>query len=131
MFNPHLNKTADGVVITPGLKVFTNELTIGTVVSDDNDAPFRCCQPTSVVGSHYDPIPKEDYLDRAQLEHLIESGQMTVNNAIFTNHNYVCELSASYDPCGHDHWFTVQTKNGTKSFNGERLATVFEGKKAE
>jgi hypothetical protein len=86
VFNPHGNRTADGVLITVGLVVWTNEMEVGIVRSDDDASAYGCC-----LGSHgdADPCPKS---------------------------------------CRHDHWFTVDTRRGSKSFNGELLAIRFEGK---
>lgn len=118
MFNVHQNLTADGVLIQPGMKVVTNECEQGTILKDDSEHEFGCCAPTDSFGKTWDQ--REDYLP----SQLHASGQMTVSGIIFTDHEngYKCpESEGGYAPCRHDHWFTVSTSNGTKSFNGERL----------
>jgi hypothetical protein len=110
-FNPHGNVTADGVLITEGLRVWTNEMKRGIVHTDDNVGEHLCCS------------------DNKNFDEAVHhpKGQMKVNGGWFTDHTVTCE-DGFY--CGHDHWFQVSTADGTKSFNGERLATVFEGRKA-
>lgn len=106
-FNVHSNRTADGVLIIPGLRVWTNEMVQGVVISDDH-APREgvCC---------------------GNPEH--QNGQVFIRDmrGWFTDHSATCE-DGKY--CTHNHWFTVETANGTKSFDGERLATKFEGREA-
>lgn len=48
-FNPHANRTSDGVVITVGLKVIDYDRQSGTVVSDRDNTPYRCCDNTDHV----------------------------------------------------------------------------------
>jgi hypothetical protein len=91
-FNPHNTKTADGVVITPNLRVFTNEMAVGRVIKD-RDA----------------------------------------------NEDGTCKLG---EYCSGDHWFDVEyddeaTTPGNRRYvgsgnmmNGDRMATIFEGKRA-
>jgi len=39
-FNPHGNRTSDGVLITPGLRVMDNNLDVGTVTLDEHDGDY-------------------------------------------------------------------------------------------
>lgn len=39
-FNPHGNKTADGVLIVRGLRVVDNNYDVGTVEADDHDGDY-------------------------------------------------------------------------------------------
>lgn len=96
-FNPHQNRTTDGVVIHAGLRVITNDMTLGTV-AEDQGVNHSCCE---------------------NLEH---RGQMFVRDmdSWFTDHSTTCDVGGH---CRHDHWFTVETEDGSKSYNGERLGT--------
>lgn len=107
IFNPHGNVTADGVLITEGLEVFTNELEVGKVVEDPHGSQGeRCC---------------------LKAEHV---GQLRNEIGTFTDHSkQECDAGGW---CRHNHWFTIETAKGTKSFDGERLATVhrdYDGKR--
>lgn len=113
MFNPHHNVTADGVLITEGLRVFTNELNVGVIVSDDTNGEYMCCHDNTDGTTH----PKGQF-------------RPSGTNVWFTDHAAAQAPNACKAGCRHDHWFTVSTDQGTKSFNGERIATVFEGRKA-
>jgi hypothetical protein len=117
MFNVHNNLTADGVLITEGMKVVTNDCEQGTVVADSDDTEFGCCAPTD---SHSDTARVSDYT----LPQLHNSGQMVVDGIHFTDHEngYKCPESAGgIAPCRHNHWFRVATSNGTVSLDGERM----------
>jgi hypothetical protein len=109
MFNPHENCTAEGVIITMGLRVFTNELRIGEVILDaDAD---RCCGdgPDAGRAQKYEPFM----------------------GAWFSDHESANVIVAAGHACRHDHWFTIKLDDGGQSrMNGERLATVFQGRKA-
>lgn len=107
-FNPHDNVTADGVVITDGLRVWTNEVERGVVMSDDNLGEHMCCSDAKTF-----PEAKHH-----------AGAQMRVEGAWFTDHHNVTCEDRDYVGCRHDHWFTVSTARGTKSFNGERLSTT-------
>ena len=115
-FNPHNNVTADGVVITKGLRVFTNEMEVATVIEDQDVHEFGCCS-------------REKCADWTT--HHETPGQLKVSGGWFSDHTARGALCDEGCFCNHDHWFQVSTKNGTKAFNGERLATRFEGKRAE
>lgn len=100
-FNVHQNRTADGVVITSGLVVWTNDMNVGRVVSDNCQGETKCCE---------EPTHK---------------GQMNLDDhSWFTDHDAAtCDDSTKF--CRHDHWFRVECPNGGGgSFNGERLATA-------
>lgn len=103
-FNLHGNKTADGVVIAPGLAVFTNDLTVGHVTRDTNETNM-CC--------HY-----EAHTD----------GQIVVSGGVFTNHAFGCVVP-DCNRCRHNHWFAVRMPDGTtvSSWDGERLTTRLPG----
>jgi hypothetical protein len=121
MFNVHNNKTADGVVITVGLKVVTNECEQAVILSDDNDTEYNCCAPTD---SHTELASRDDYT----ADQLHPSGQVRIEGVYFTDHTATCEPSVGgYAACRHNHWFRVSTKNGTKSFDGERLGAYSYG----
>lgn len=42
-FNPHINVTSDGVVITLGLRVLDYDRREGTVVGDSSNRTVNCC----------------------------------------------------------------------------------------
>ena len=102
-FNVHNNKTSDGVPITLGLAVFTNEMEVGTVVADTDREPSKCCEePTHVNGQMY-----------------VSGGGWFTNHAARNS----CDEPGKY--CGHNHWFRVEVPNGKGgTFDGERLATT-------
>lgn len=103
-FNPHGNLTADGKTVSVGLLVIINDLRPAKVVSDDTFGP-QCC---------------------GRVDH---SGQTYINGGIFADHSKADCSDGKF--CRHDHWFTVEYPNGnTDKFNGERLATKFEGRTA-
>lgn len=107
VFNIHKNVTADGVEITPGLRVFTNELAVGVVTIDRNQD--RCCE-RGEAGGH----PK------AQM-------YQTDPRGWFTDHR----AGDACPRCRHNHWFNVTyDEGGGGMFDGERMATTFEGRKA-
>lgn len=97
-FNPHSNKTVNGVLITVGLKVLDYDFREGLVLSDDYDKEWQC---------------KCSYHDRP-----------VDPNAHIRANDLVADRTECASPCGHDHWFTVETANGTKSFNGSRLKAI-------
>jgi hypothetical protein len=113
MFNPHGNRTANGVVITEGLEVFTNELRVGKVVADERNDGMCCVKQGADPETHGN------------------SGQIRLSQGWFSDHPTANKLVELGCHCRHDHWFTVETANGTVSMNGERLATFFEGRRAE
>jgi hypothetical protein len=104
MFNPHQSKTADGVLIVEGLVVYTNEMAVGKVVGDRDGSgqSGMCCN--------------ESDHDRA--------AQMRSGTGIYTDHR-IANVIRLTCRCAHDHWFTVETANGTRDMNGERLSTTF------
>lgn len=116
MFNPHNNVTADGVVITEGLRVFTNNLDVGEVISDSTST---CC---------LEPTDDPELLDHRRTS--CPKGQQRIGNTYFTDHQATTEYP--HTACRHDHWFDVMLDNdgGTVMMNGERMATVFEGRRA-
>jgi hypothetical protein len=105
-FNPHKCVTADGAEIELGLAVFTNELEVGEVVGERVN---QCCgcDDTAVRGQMYVP-----------------------GSGWFSDHKGANKMVEAGHYCRHDHWFEVDTGHGVKSFNGERLATLFEGRSA-
>lgn len=110
IFNIHKNVTADGVVITEGLRVYSNELETGVVVGRDQG---RCCG-RGEAGGH----PK------AQLR---PSGM----DGWFTDHPAGAKAVTAGCYCRHNHWFDVKYDNGGGGmFDGERITTTFQGKKA-
>lgn len=103
MFNPHNNRTADGVVITVGMAVFTNEMNLVRVVSDDTSSYQCTCE------NHDKP-----------------DGQIYLNGTWFSDHPRANALVTKGCYCRHDHWFTVEAPEGEQGsgrFNGERLGT--------
>ena len=101
-FNRHANVTADGVVIVEGLRVITNEMRHGTVVKDRNES--MCCER-----SH----------DKAQLQQ---------RGTWFTDHDKGRDCVGRCTACRHNHWFDVEYDDGGGGmFDGERMATAFEG----
>jgi hypothetical protein len=114
MFNPHNNRTADGTIITEGLMVFTNELMPGKVVGDPDCREVTCCATRT---SEVHDVPAQ-----YQPEYM--------NGGWYTNHRKGDEAVAQGCYCRHNHWFRIETSHGIKSMDGERLATVFEGRKA-
>lgn len=106
-FNPHDNVTANGVLITEGLRVWTLDIVRGTVVADDTVGEHMCCSDAKTF---------------PEAEHHA-TGQMLVDGVWFTDHNVTCE-DRDFVGCRHDHWFRVATDAGTKEFNGERLSTT-------
>ena len=104
-FNPHGNKTADGVLITVGMRVFDNSLDIGTVVKD-NTSPDNCCGTES---GHF--------------------GQIRIGSGWYSDHNAATCDRSKY--CRHDHWFDILMDSGvTRQMNGERMAVQFAGRHA-
>lgn len=109
MFNSHQSKTGDGVLITEGLRVFTNNLDRGVVVADRDED--HCQEPER------------------------PAAQMFVRDlrGWFTDHNKGNDLV-----CHANHWFTVELDTNYKGepmkgqamMDGERMATTFDGKKA-
>lgn len=65
-FNPYGNRTADGVLITEGLRVMDNNLDVGTVTADDHDGDH---------GRH------EDHWYRIELDHIPGSPDYSGNKA--------------------------------------------------
>lgn len=101
-FNPHRNVTADGVVITVGLRVFTNNLDAGVVTEDT-------------------------YADRCGCGTNHARAQVLLNGGWFTDHR----AGDDCPRCRHNHWFTVTLDTGGSALmDGERMATVFEGRRA-
>lgn len=98
-FNPHNNRTADGIVVTVGLVVFDNNLDVVTVTGERASG---CCSIETHVGQMFQTDPR----------------------GWFSDHSAATCDAGGY--CRHDHWF--ETTGG--SFNGERLSTTFEGRKA-
>ena len=113
MFNPHGNVTADGVLIVEGLRVFTNEMEVGTVVSGE---PSTCCM--------------NDLSEEDKAKHPEGNAQVRIGTGWFSDHEAGAHWVAGGCYCRHDHWFKVQTETSLKSFNGERIATRFEGRRA-
>jgi len=111
-FNPHGNVTGNGVLISYGLKVWTNELEVGIVIHDrDADKEVGCCHQDVEAGH-----------TKAQ------TGNWTT---WYSDHESMRAIIALGCWCGHDHWFDVLTNTGTKMMNGERLTTKWDGVKAE
>jgi hypothetical protein len=103
MFNPHRNKTSNGVLITKGLKVLDYNHNETTVVSDRDTSPYRCCA-NEETGLSAD--------DEAQIQHTRDNDLVRDNNG----------QSGTCGPhCMHDHWF--ETANGGM-FNGSRLKAI-------
>jgi hypothetical protein len=92
-------------------------------VADQNDSEFGCCQPTALAGREAEPGDLAEEVD----SHMALNGQMRIEGTWFTNHQLDNKECPSPYNCRHNHWFRVATKNGTKAFDGERMATVFEG----
>lgn len=57
-FNPHGNKTSDGVVITQGMAVTDYDMLTGTVVADDTSA-FRH-DNNYCSGEHWFTVERDD-----------------------------------------------------------------------
>jgi hypothetical protein len=106
-FNPHRNRTQNGVIITLGLRVKDYDFRIGTVIADDNaDKEYLCCN-----GVHKDN-EKGD-----------KSGQSSFGGRWIADDAKLKTLGCHLH-CRHDHWFSVKHDDGSvKSFNGDRLTT--------
>jgi len=103
-FNIHGTKTGDGVVITEGLAVVTNDVEVGRVKIDRDSS---CCGDPNDSAS-----------------------QMRVGGVIYTDHDEARDAVAQGCYCSHDHWFeVVLAPDWTRTVlqNGERLATVGYG----
>jgi hypothetical protein len=111
MFNPHNNVTSDGIRIREGLAVFTNELKVGKVIADPDRREVRCCDTVPTIERH--EVGSQRYYRDMQ--------------AWFTDQELMVNARDGGCYCGHDHWFTIETKDGTISMNGERLATIAFG----
>jgi hypothetical protein len=100
-FNVHKNKTADGVVITLGMEVLTNEYRVGKVTADANQEK-NCCENPNHNG---------------QMHLLGEPAGW------FSDHGEASKCNGEYILCRHDHWFDVRYNDGASGgqFNGERL----------
>jgi hypothetical protein len=93
-FNPHGSVTADGVLIVPGLRVFTNNLDRGTVTEDRDVTRCNC-------GTRH------------------TAAQVRVGGGWFTDHQRQPLCS-----CRHNHWFTVTLDSGgDRMMDGERVST--------
>ena len=115
-FNPHNNVTSDGILITEGLRVFTNELAVGVVTKDRDANGYSCCATHG-------------------------AGQVRIDGAWFTDHEADAKLECRMG-CRHNHWFDVAyddeaTTPGNRKYvgsgammDGERLTTRFEGRLA-
>jgi hypothetical protein len=99
-FNPHGNKTSNGITIVAGLKVTDYDRQPGTVVTDHTGSrEWGCCYGDTV-----------DLVGAMTAEH-------SRDNDFANDTNIGCE-----SPCRHDHWFEVAREDGsTKDFNGSRL----------
>ena len=107
-FNPHRSVTADGVLIVPGLWVWTNDCDLARVMSDDAAGSGNsCCAPNGA-------------------EHG-KAAQMRSGGIWYSDHEAGVNAVDGGCYCRHDHWFTVETAKGTRSFNGERLGTRMPG----
>lgn len=100
MFNVHENVTADGVVVVTGLRVRTNDWTIGVVTTDRNqDRSTGCCYNAAHRGQK-------------------RGGD---GRTWFTDHD-TAERHDCNSGCRHNHWYTVKFDDGTtKEYDGERL----------
>lgn len=106
MFNPHDNVTADGTLITEGMRVKTNDWIEGTVIAD-RDAG-QCCGGVHSTNHHGE-----------------EKGQIKIDGAWFTDHGAAREKYGCHQYCGHNHWFSIALDNGGTSMqDGERLKAI-------
>jgi hypothetical protein len=114
-FNPHGNVTANGVLITEGLMVITNEMEAGRILVDESSGEHLCCSDNKC-------FPGAEHHSK---------GQVQLSGAWFTDHELGVNAVDGGCYCRHNHWFRVETKRGTKSFDGERVATYFQGRSAQ
>ena len=106
MFNQHGNVTADGTLITEGMRVKTNDWVDGTVVADRDEG--QCCHGQHAAGDEGNT-----------------KGQVKISGAWFTDHGAARDKLGCDQYCGHNHWFSIALDNGGTSMqDGERLKAI-------